>query len=229
MRLVAAFNPRLLVAIALASFMYLGAEMTLGTWLPKFQVDVFGASDALAGLSVTFYFVGQIVGRLAVYPRDSAVPGLVTVGGLRDRDGGVHCRGGGIAQSGRVARAHVLRWSRLLRQLLPDRELLKQVPSLACRSGLFRLSACGWCGSHGLPVSDRSRCGRRGLPGGDRDRSHSCSGHGASRACSSQGLGRRRRIVKAIVKIAYTSPTCCGQVGIASVMYVEEKPRSWPK
>jgi fucose permease len=68
MRLVTAFNPRLLVAIALASFMYLGAEMTLGTWLPKFQVDVFGASDALAGLSVTFYFVGQIVGRLAAIP-----------------------------------------------------------------------------------------------------------------------------------------------------------------
>jgi fucose permease len=71
---VAAFNPRLLVAIALASFMYLGAEITLGTWLPKFQVDVFGASEAWAGLTVTFYFVGQIVGRLAVIPATRRFP-----------------------------------------------------------------------------------------------------------------------------------------------------------
>jgi fucose permease len=74
LRAVAAFSPRLLVAIALASFMYLGAEMTLGTWLPKFQVDVFGASEAWAGLTVTFYFVGQILGRLAVIPATRRFP-----------------------------------------------------------------------------------------------------------------------------------------------------------
>jgi MFS family permease len=67
-RAVAVFNPRLLVAIAAAAFFYLGAEMTLGVWLPKFQLDTFGASEMWAGLSVTFYFVGQIVGRVAVMP-----------------------------------------------------------------------------------------------------------------------------------------------------------------
>lgn len=67
-RAVAAFNPRLLVAIAAAAFFYLGAEMTLGVWLPKFLLDTFGAGEMWAGLSVTFYFVGQIVGRVAVIP-----------------------------------------------------------------------------------------------------------------------------------------------------------------
>jgi MFS family permease len=67
-RAVAAFNSRLLVAIAAAAFFYLGAEMTLGVWLPKFLIDTFGASEMLAGLSVTFYFVGQIIGRVAVLP-----------------------------------------------------------------------------------------------------------------------------------------------------------------
>jgi fucose permease len=57
-----------LIAIAAAAFFYLGAEMTLGVWLPKFQIDTFGASEMWAGLSVTFYFVGQIVGRVAVMP-----------------------------------------------------------------------------------------------------------------------------------------------------------------
>lgn len=67
-RAVAAFNPRLLLAIAAAAFFYLGAEMTLGVWLPKFLVDTFGAGQAWAGLSVTFFFVGQIIGRVAVMP-----------------------------------------------------------------------------------------------------------------------------------------------------------------
>jgi FHS family glucose/mannose:H+ symporter-like MFS transporter len=68
MRAVAAFNPRLLAAIVASSFMYLGAEMTLIVWLPKFELDVFGASATWASLAVTFYFIGQIVGRLIVIP-----------------------------------------------------------------------------------------------------------------------------------------------------------------
>ena len=65
-REVVAFNPRLVAAMALAGFMYSGAEGTLVTWLPKFEVDVFGATGVWAGLAVTFYFVGQLVGRLAM-------------------------------------------------------------------------------------------------------------------------------------------------------------------
>jgi MFS transporter, FHS family, glucose/mannose:H+ symporter len=67
-RAVVAFNPRLLAAIVAASFLYLGAEMTLVVWLPKFELDVFGASATWASLSVTFYFIGQIVGRLIAIP-----------------------------------------------------------------------------------------------------------------------------------------------------------------
>ena len=67
-RAVAAFNPRLLALIMAASFMYLGAEMTLIVWLPKFELDVFGASATWASLSVTFYFIGQIAGRLIAVP-----------------------------------------------------------------------------------------------------------------------------------------------------------------
>jgi MFS family permease len=67
-RSVAAFNPRLLAAIAGAAFLYIGGEMTLGVWLPKFGIDTFGASATFAGLSVTVYFVGQIVGRALIVP-----------------------------------------------------------------------------------------------------------------------------------------------------------------
>jgi MFS transporter, FHS family, glucose/mannose:H+ symporter len=67
-RTVAAFNPRLLAAIAAAAFLYIGGEMTLGVWLPKFEIDTFGASALWAGLAVTFYFVGQVVGRAAIVP-----------------------------------------------------------------------------------------------------------------------------------------------------------------
>jgi MFS transporter, FHS family, glucose/mannose:H+ symporter len=67
-RTVIAFNPRLLAAIVAAAFLYLGAEMTLIVWLPKFEADVFGASATWASLSVTFYFVGQIAGRLIAVP-----------------------------------------------------------------------------------------------------------------------------------------------------------------
>jgi MFS family permease len=63
---VVAFNPRLVAAVAAAGFMYSGAEGTLTTWLPKFEVDTFGAGSSWAGLAVTFYFVGQLVGRVAM-------------------------------------------------------------------------------------------------------------------------------------------------------------------
>lgn len=67
-RSVVAFNPLLLTTIAAAAFLYIGGEMTLGVWLPKFRIDTFGVSPSSAGLAVTVYFVGQIVGRAAIVP-----------------------------------------------------------------------------------------------------------------------------------------------------------------
>jgi fucose permease len=68
LKAVAAHNPWLLAAIGATSFMYLGCEMSLATWLPKFEVDVFGATATWAGMAVTFYFVGQIAARLVSIP-----------------------------------------------------------------------------------------------------------------------------------------------------------------
>lgn len=67
-RALVARNPWLLAALGATSFMYLGCEMSLVTWLPKFEIDVFGATAAWAGLAVTFYFVGQIMARLTAIP-----------------------------------------------------------------------------------------------------------------------------------------------------------------
>jgi len=68
LKALAGFNPILLAGLAVASFLYMGAEMALVTWLPKFQVDVYFSTEVWAGLSVTFYFVGQVVGRLVSIP-----------------------------------------------------------------------------------------------------------------------------------------------------------------
>ena len=63
---VLAFDPRLMLGIVIAGFTYVGAEMTLNIWLPKFQIDVFDATDTWASLSVTLFWIGLIAGRLAV-------------------------------------------------------------------------------------------------------------------------------------------------------------------
>jgi len=68
------FSPALFAAIVGASFLYLGAEMTLGVWMPKFLVDTFGATDSWAGLTVTLYFVGQNTGRALIMPLIARVP-----------------------------------------------------------------------------------------------------------------------------------------------------------
>jgi FHS family glucose/mannose:H+ symporter-like MFS transporter len=60
------FNPRLMLGMAIAGFTYVGAEMTVDIWLPKFQIDVFGSSDTLASLAVTLFWVGLVSGRLLV-------------------------------------------------------------------------------------------------------------------------------------------------------------------
>lgn len=66
LRQVVAFDPRLLLGMVIAGFTYVGAEMTMNVWLPKFQIDVFGAADTLASFSVTLFWVGLIAGRLTV-------------------------------------------------------------------------------------------------------------------------------------------------------------------
>ncbi len=45
---VVAFNPKLLLGMMGAGFTYVGAEMTMNVWLPKFQIDVFDAGDTWA-------------------------------------------------------------------------------------------------------------------------------------------------------------------------------------
>ena len=65
---VAAYNPGLLLGMVGAGFTYVGAEMTLNVWLPKFQIEVFGASETAAGFSVTLFWIGLIVGRLIMMP-----------------------------------------------------------------------------------------------------------------------------------------------------------------
>ena len=59
-------QPRASLGMMGAGFTYVGAEMTMNVWLPKFQIDVFDAGDTWASLSVTLFWVGLIAGRLIV-------------------------------------------------------------------------------------------------------------------------------------------------------------------
>ena len=65
-REVVAHDRKLLLGIVIAGFTYVGAEMTFNIWLPKFEIEVFGATDTWASLSVTLFWVGLIAGRLTV-------------------------------------------------------------------------------------------------------------------------------------------------------------------
>jgi len=66
LRQVVKYNPVLLLGMMGAGLMYVGAEMTMNVWLPKFQIDVFASSDTWASLSVTLFWVGLIAGRLLI-------------------------------------------------------------------------------------------------------------------------------------------------------------------
>jgi len=68
LKAVVSHNPRLFAGIVAASFLFMGAETTLTVWLPKFQVDVFAATATWASLTVTFYWVGQLLGRAVGIP-----------------------------------------------------------------------------------------------------------------------------------------------------------------
>jgi FHS family glucose/mannose:H+ symporter-like MFS transporter len=65
---VVAHNRGLLLGMAGACFMSTGAETLFNVWLPKFQINVFGAGDTWASLAVTLFWVGMVVGRLIVMP-----------------------------------------------------------------------------------------------------------------------------------------------------------------
>jgi len=71
LRAVIAHDRGLLIGIVSACFFYAGAETTLNVWLPKFQIDVFGAGDTWASLSVTLFWMGLVAGRLIVMPLTS--------------------------------------------------------------------------------------------------------------------------------------------------------------
>jgi MFS family permease len=65
-REVIAFDPRLLLGMVVAGFAYVGAEMTMNIWLPKFEIDIFGSADSWASFAVTLFWVGLTAGRLVV-------------------------------------------------------------------------------------------------------------------------------------------------------------------
>jgi len=67
-RQVIATDGRLLFGMMAAGLLYTGTEMTINVWLPKFQIDVFAATDTWAGLSVTFFWVGLVAGRVLMRP-----------------------------------------------------------------------------------------------------------------------------------------------------------------
>lgn len=68
LRDVITFNSRLFVTVLIVSILYIGAEFTFNVWLVKFQIDVFGASKSMANIAMTLFWLGLLVGRLAVVP-----------------------------------------------------------------------------------------------------------------------------------------------------------------
>jgi MFS transporter, FHS family, glucose/mannose:H+ symporter len=68
LREVAGHDPRLLAVMLTATFLYVATETTVSVWLPKFQVDTFGAGPASAALSVTLLWIGITLGRYIAVP-----------------------------------------------------------------------------------------------------------------------------------------------------------------
>jgi fucose permease len=59
-------NVRLLLLFLLALWLYVGAENVFNVWLAKFQIDVFAASAARAGLIVSLFWLGLTIGRFGI-------------------------------------------------------------------------------------------------------------------------------------------------------------------
>ena len=74
LREVIGFNPGLFVAVLGASILYIGSEFTFNVWLAKYEIDVFGVGKATAGLAVTLFWVGLLIGRLIVIPLTRRLP-----------------------------------------------------------------------------------------------------------------------------------------------------------
>lgn len=68
LREVIGFNPRLFAAVLGASILYIGAEFILNVWLAKFEIDTFAVGKTTAGLAVTLFWVGLVIGRTLVIP-----------------------------------------------------------------------------------------------------------------------------------------------------------------
>jgi fucose permease len=51
-----------------AAFTYIGSEFILNVWLSKFEIDTLGANRTWAGLVVTMFWIGLVIGRLALVP-----------------------------------------------------------------------------------------------------------------------------------------------------------------
>ena len=66
LREVIGFNRALFWTVVVASILYIGAEFILNVWLPKFEIDVFGASKTVASIAVALFWTGLIIGRLIV-------------------------------------------------------------------------------------------------------------------------------------------------------------------
>ncbi|NLH48336.1 MAG: MFS transporter [Myxococcales bacterium] len=56
-------NPRLVLVILLALWLYVGAENIFNVWLAKFQIDIFASRASRAGLTVSLFWLGLTVGR----------------------------------------------------------------------------------------------------------------------------------------------------------------------
>ena len=74
LREVVGFNPRLFATVLVASIFYIGAEFTFNVWLAKYEIDVFGVDKTVAGLAVTLFWAGLLIGRLVVIPLTRRLP-----------------------------------------------------------------------------------------------------------------------------------------------------------
>ena len=92
LRTVLTRDPLLLLGIIGAGFMYTGTETTVNVWLPKFHIEVFSSADTWGSLVVTLFWVGLVVGRLAIMPLTPTLLSVTALAGLRVHSGRV--RGG---------------------------------------------------------------------------------------------------------------------------------------
>ena len=67
-------NPRLLILILLALWLYVGAENIFNVWLAKFQIDTFASSASRAGLTVSLFWLGLTIGRFGMVRLLARVP-----------------------------------------------------------------------------------------------------------------------------------------------------------